>query len=146
YERDEIAVFRSFLGPNMTLIDVGANIGLYTALALAEPRFSGLLFALEPDAESRAYLHRAIAANTRPDGSVRVVVSDAAASDESGEAVLYRNVENRGDSRIYSAPALTEGAVVPTTTLDELAEREGIESVELLKIDVQGAEAKVVAG
>lgn len=146
YERDEIAVFRSFLGPNMTLIDVGANIGLYTALALAEPRFSGRLIALEPDAESRAYLHRAIAANARPDGRVRVVVSDAAASDESGEAVLYRNVENRGDSRIYSAPALTEGAVVPTTTLDELAEREGIESVELLKIDVQGAEAKVVAG
>lgn len=146
YERDEIAAFRSFLGPGMTMIDVGANIGLYTALALAEPAFSGTIVALEPDAESRTYLRRAIASNARSDGTVRVVVSDAAASDHSGEVVLYRNADNRGDSRIYPAPALAQGAAVPTTTLDELAEREGIDSVGLLKIDVQGAEAQVIAG
>ena len=41
YERGEIAFFRSRFGADMTLVDIGANVGLYSALALSTPGFRG---------------------------------------------------------------------------------------------------------
>src|SRR3954454_7147659 len=47
YERDEIALFRSLYDPRRTFIDVGANVGLYTALALSDQRGVGRILSLE---------------------------------------------------------------------------------------------------
>src|ERR1700694_4432842 len=56
YEKAEIAFFRRHFRKDMTFIDVGANVGLYTALAMATPDFRGKIIAVEPHGESRRNL------------------------------------------------------------------------------------------
>jgi len=63
YERDEISFFQSHFTKGMTFIDVGANAGLYTGLALSTKDYKGTLLAIEPCSESRYYLEKTIQNN-----------------------------------------------------------------------------------
>ncbi len=146
YEREEIDFFRKHFRPEMNLIDVGANVGLYTGLALATPNFSGSILCVEPDTESRNFLAATIAANSREQNSPSVAVCDCAASDCAGTTPFFRNPENRGDNRIYADSLVREVGIVRTETLDALCEQHGIRKLDFLKIDVQGAEARVLNG
>lgn len=144
YERGEIAFFRSRFRAEMTLVDVGANVGLYSALALATPGFHGRVLAVEPHAESRGYLEKTIASNAPAPGAAHIV--GLAASDRAGTLALYKNPENKGDNRLYPDPLLPAEESVGADTLDNICRRAGIASTQFVKIDVQGAEAQVVRG
>ena len=146
YERDEMDFFRANFLPDMTLIDVGANVGLYSGMALATPGFQGRILAIEPHAESRRFLQGTLRSNGSVEQQRRVVVSDLAASDRAGTLTLYENSQNRGDNRIYPDPLLDRTEPIASDTLDRICEQSGIGSVQFLKIDVQGAEAKVIHG
>ena len=89
YERGELAFFRSRFGAGMTFVDVGANVGLYSALALSTPGFYGRVLAIEPHRESRLYLEKTIQSNAAPPG--RALICELAASDCSGTLTLYQN-------------------------------------------------------
>jgi FkbM family methyltransferase len=144
YERGEIAFFRSRFRAGMTLVDVGANVGLYSALALSTPGFHGRVLALEPHAESRRYLEKTIESNAPAPGAAQIV--GLAASDRAGTLALYKNPENKGDNRLYPDPLLQGEESVGADTLDNICRRAGIASAQFVKIDVQGAEAQVVRG
>jgi len=144
YERGEIAFFRSRFQPGMTLVDVGANVGLYSALALSMPGFHGRVLALEPHAESRRYLEKTIEANAPAPGAAQIV--GLAAADRAGTLALYKNPENKGDNRLYPDPLLKGTESIEADTLDNICRRSGIASAQFVKIDVQGAEAQVVRG
>jgi len=144
YERGEIAFFRSRFRAGMTLVDVGANVGLYSALALSTPGFHGRVLALEPHAESRRYLEKTIAGNAPTPGAAQIV--GLAASDRAGTLALYKNPENKGDNRLYPDPLLRSEESVGADTLDNICRRAGIASAQFVKVDVQGAEAQVVRG
>lgn len=140
YERGEIAFFRSHFGAGMTFIDIGANVGLYSALALATPGFRGRVLAIEPDSESRRYLQKTIA------GNPAALISPLAAADRPGTLTLYKNPENKGDNRLYPDPLLRGEEAVAADTLDSICRSHGISSAQFIKIDVQGAEAQVMRG
>jgi len=144
YERGEIAFFRSRFGADMTLVDVGANVGLYSALALSTPGFRGRVLAIEPHAESRVYLQKTIQSNAAPSGAA--MICELAASDRPETLTLYKNPENKGDNRVYRDPLLQGEETIGADTLDNICGRHGISSAQFIKIDVQGAEAKVVRG
>lgn len=141
YERGEIAYFRSRFGVDMTFIDVGANVGLYSALALSTPGFRGRVLAIEPHAESRLYLQKTIESNG---GAAQIC--ELAASDRPGTLTLYKNPENKGDNRLYPDPLLRGEETIAADTLDNICRRYGIASAHFIKIDVQGAEAQVIRG
>jgi len=144
YERGEIAFFRSRFRAGMTLVDVGANVGLYSALALSTPGFHGRVLALEPHAESRRYLERTVESNAPAPGAAQIV--GLAASDRAGTLALYKNPQNKGDNRLYPDPLLQGTESIEPDTLDNICRRAGIASAQFVKIDVQGAEAQVVRG
>ena len=146
YEPDEIAFFCDYFRPDMTFIDVGANIGLYTGMAMSVAGFDGKILAIEPHKESRQFLAKTIASNGNGKQRANVMVSALAALDCAGKSKLYKNSQNKGDNRIYPDPMLDEEEVIATDTLDNICQRYGIESVHFMKIDVQGAEAKVISG
>lgn len=146
YEKEEIAFFQNSIKPDMVFVDVGANLGLYTALGMRRLRHPGRIIAIEPDPVSAAFLQSTIQANTPNHQTPHVSAHQVALSDTQGYLNLYRNPENKGDNRIYPDPLCPDAIPVPTTTLDALLADEGIASIDFIKIDVQGAEAKVIAG
>lgn len=146
YENEEIAFFERVVEPEMIFVDVGANVGLYTALGLNRMCYPSKIICVEPDPISASFLKQTIRSNQKGNQSPEVSFYQVALSDKPGEVLLYKNPENKGDNRIYSDPLCTDVIEVPSDTLDNLLERENIEEINLIKIDVQGAEAKVVAG
>ena len=144
YERGEIAVFRSRFRQDMVFVDVGANVGLYSAIALSTPGFRGRVLAIEPDRESRLYLQKTIESSGARPGTA--LICELAASERPETLTLYRNPENKGDNRVYPDPLLDGGVTVAADSLDNICRRHGISAAQFIKIDVQGAEALVVRG
>jgi FkbM family methyltransferase len=146
FERQEIKYFSSICRPSMTFLDVGANVGLYTALAMHLCP-GGRVISIEPHSESREYLRRNIAANSA-EGNAQVSVFGCAASDREGTGQLYVNLDNKADSRIYLSEAATKGHTleVPIRTVDSIFAELSLSSVDLLKIDVQGSELQAIEG
>lgn len=146
YERGEIAFFRSRFAADMTLVDIGANVGLYSALALSTPGFRGRVLAIEPHSESRLYLQKTLESNAGKAAPGAALICELAASDRPETVTLYQNPENKGDNRLYPDPLLRGAETVSADTLDSICRRYAIASAQFVKIDVQGAEAKVIRG
>ncbi|MFV0416345.1 MAG: FkbM family methyltransferase [Chthoniobacterales bacterium] len=145
YENEEIDFFVKCFEPEMTLVDVGANVGLYTGLALHKPSKAKIL-CVEPDKSSFGYLKQTIQSNSTAAQQDNIAIHNLAASDSKGELTLYKNSENKGDNRIYADPLCNEHEKIASDTLDNLCEQAGLEHINYLKVDVQGAEFKVFSG
>ncbi len=138
----------SRLGDDTTLVDVGAHIGLTTVpVALARRRTR--ILALEPHPQNFRRLRDHVALN----GCRNVEVERMAAGAEPGVAVLSSEGEGSDYHRVIGpadhgyGPTPADGTVeVEMTSIDELADRRGIERIDLLKLDVEGHEARVFDG
>jgi FkbM family methyltransferase len=142
YELPETKFFLRVCRAGMTFLDIGANVGYYTALALARMQQSGKIVALEPDPENFKYLQATIAAN---DGRIAVCFQRAA-SDHAGRMTLYTSSDNRGDNRLYANELCQGSCEVEVETVDSILTAIEIEAVDLIKMDVQGYESHVLAG
>lgn len=143
YEREEIAFCRKIMRPGMVFVDVGANVGLYSALALRAG--ARQVVCVEPSPDTLPFLRRTLEANCAP--GARCDIFEGAAAEAPGEVRLYQNPENRGDNRLYPDPLCSAPPLaVRCDTLDALAERLDIPQADMIKVDVQGAEGRVLAG
>ncbi len=142
YERSEIAFVRRAVGPGMTVLDVGANVGLYTALLSHAVGSAGRVIAFEPDPESFRYLQQTV----RENGATNVELVPMAAARRDGVARLYTSSSNRGDNRLYESELCDGSVEVGTVRLDAFLAGSGVERVDFVKIDVQGFEGEVLAG
>lgn len=136
YERAKLSRFAASLSPGDVVFDLGANVGLYSLLAAARVGRTGQVIAFEPLARNLRYLRAHLQLNSAH--NVRVV--GKAVSDRTGSA-LFR------ESQSASMGCLSaEGTVaVQTITLDDVL-RSGGPAPQCIKIDVEGAEAEVLAG
>ncbi|HLJ16166.1 MAG TPA: FkbM family methyltransferase [Bryobacteraceae bacterium] len=142
YEKAETAFFCSVCQPGMIFLDIGANVGYYTALASGRIGKQGKIIALEPDRENFQYLKRTVAAN----GAEHAVCIRKAAADRNGSTRLYISANNRGDHRLYANDLSGSSYEVEISTIDEILKEQGLDSVDLVKIDVQGYEGHVLRG
>jgi FkbM family methyltransferase len=143
-------LFRSFPPGNYrTVLDVGAHQGSFTDLAI--PYFAPeRIWLVEADPEYGAVLKQKY--STQPE----VTVIPCAISNLSGHVKLRIN-SHRDSSSILPMESISQktfglkmsetGTVdVPAWTLDELFEREKISHVDLMKVDIQGAERLMIEG
>ena len=142
YEKAETRFFQSACRDGMTFLDVGANLCYYTALAARAVGPNGRVLAVEPDPDSFGYLEQTIAANAV--GNVEAF--PVAASDAPATLPLYISTDNRGDNRLYASGEDRPQVEVAARPLDALLRENKIDTVDLIKIDVQGYEPKVIAG
>jgi len=122
---------------NAAVIDIGANIGVFTIYAVHCG--ARRVDAYEPSAESFAALERNVRANGLEG---RAVVHRAAVWDGSSASVRFP----RGSSVLNAVLAADAGAAhddVPATSLDAVVRDVG--TVDLLKMDCEGAEARILA-
>jgi FkbM family methyltransferase len=141
YEREETAFFRKNLRDGMALVDVGANVGLFTALAIRQK--ASRILAVEPHRESLVFLEKTILANKPP---MPVTIEPVAVGAAQGQCDLFMNPFNKGDNRTTPAPELLASERVRVETLDDLCAKHGISQIDFLKIDVQGGELGVLLG
>jgi len=146
YEKEEIGLFSRTIQPGMTVVDVGANLGAYSAVCLDRLQGRGQLLAIEPAKENFLWLQRNLNHNRGLILQTKVHAVRAALASKTGVAVLHKNPANKGDNRLYPDGLLAGTEKVKTTTLDLLCRQKGIRSIDVLKIDVQGLEGEVLSG
>jgi FkbM family methyltransferase len=152
YEHSEQALFAKYLHGDMTLVDIGANLGLYTAASMHHLDAGGRIVAFEPHPITYEFLQKSVAANqTNGRACPRVDTFNLAATPEPRNQELRLNPENRGDNRTYHGTY--EGKVEEWDTLsvegrpvDDVLVELGIDEVNFVKIDIQGYEQKAISG
>jgi FkbM family methyltransferase len=128
--------------PGDVVFDCGANIGVYTRVALAAG--AKLVVAIEPAPENVECLRRNYAAEV---SQGRVIVVPKGVWDHDDVLILREDADNSArDSFVGSyGPAVRETRV-PLTTIDQLVEELKLDSVGFMKLDIEGAEKKALAG
>lgn len=137
YEFHKQREIASAVRPGMVCFDIGANVGFYTLLlsALAGPQ--GSIFAFEPAPRNCVFLRRHLAMNSCSNVSVREMALadfDGFASFDPDLGVSEGHLSESGSLRIKCA------------CIDTLIANGEIAPPGLIKMDVEGAEAKVLQG
>ncbi|HET9209405.1 MAG TPA: FkbM family methyltransferase [Thermoanaerobaculia bacterium] len=141
-ERREVRFLRGQVRPGMVVFDVGANLGFYTLLLAGRVGPEGRVHAFEPDPLSFDILRR------RAAGRANVETERTAVGDQAGTITLYTSRSNRADNRVHPSldAGATEAVEVPLTTLDGYCAARGIERIDAVKMDIQGAEVAALSG
>jgi FkbM family methyltransferase len=147
FEVPETIIFKKLLQPGMTFLDVGANIGYFSALASSFVGEKGTVIALEPEPKNQALLQKTSLSNPGP----KYHLFQLAASSKSGSSTFYVSSSNCGDNRLADSAQQDDNdewnsMTVACVTLDELFIEKDLPLPDVIKIDVQGFEADVIAG
>ena len=134
----EVALLLSVLQPDMTFVDVGANIG---AMTIPAARRAGRVVAYEP----QRIAYQTLCGNVSVNDLKNVTCVQAAVGDKSGtvnvpelDYTAEQNLAGLDLRHQYAGMTFT----VPLVRLDD----DNFERCDLIKIDVEGMEAQVVAG
>jgi len=130
-------VLAGLVKPGTTVIDVGANVGFYTRRFAEWVRPGGEVIAIEPEDMNFTTLKRAMGKR----GLVNVLPLQAVAAEQAGRLRLEKNPFHPADHRIGD-----NGVEVEAVTIDGVLGERAWPSVSLIKIDVQGAEERVLKG
>lgn len=140
YETHVQDVFRRYIRPGATIIDVGANIGFFTMLSASLVGSEGRVIAIEPNRRNV----RLLEASRRANRFEQVEVHNVAAHSEPATLVLNASYSNGTVSALSDdIHALMLSEVVPAQKIDTMVDGR---VVDFIKIDVEGAELKALKG
>lgn len=125
--------------PGMTVVDVGANVGVYTGLFSKSVGPHGKVIALEPSPSNWRALCKAASVNHWDN----VELHQIAAADRSGHMHFECSVFNSGNNALSVDGRSGGGLEVEVASLDSIVAGR---KVHFIKIDVQGWEASVLRG
>lgn len=143
YEKFELELFRSTVKTNMTVIDIGANIGLYSVIA-GEKASQGRVFSYEPENENFSILTE----NIKKNNLNNITAFKIALSNTQGTRSLYFTEDNRGTHSFADNRNTNWSISVNTDTLDNSLSMiiPPVTNVDIIKMDVEGAEPLVFEG
>ncbi len=143
FEPETVHAFAALLAPGMTVLDVGANVGQFTLVAARRVGPSGRVHAFEPTPELAAHILRNLDLN----GLENVAVNAIAVSDEAGRATLHLvQPDDPGENSIVDPSPGARTLEVPTVTLDGYIAEHEVGRVDVIKIDIEGAEIPALRG
>jgi FkbM family methyltransferase len=128
-----LSMVRELVRPEMTVWDIGANVGLFSFAAAS---LGAQVLAVEADIWLANLINRSVRLNGLP-----VTVIAAAVSDRPGVSKLYLSDEGRASNSLNGCGF---AQTVVTLTLDWLLEQ--FAAPQVLKIDVEGMEYAVLKG
>lgn len=142
----ELEVIRKFIPSCKIIFDVGAHVGDWTRLVLNHnPKAE--IHCFEPS----AFTFKKLSSQNFPS---RVICNSFGLSSHIGEAKLQVFVEGDGMNSLYRREGLQDRGIsvqekqetISLQTLDEYCQKKKIQSIDFLKIDVEGHELKVLRG
>jgi FkbM family methyltransferase len=153
YEARVGGAISRLLGPGMTFVDAGANIGLFSLLASKIVGHQGQIHCFEPDPRN----FRRLLTNIRLSKASNITANKIALTDQEGYVDL-RMVEDDGWGRFSSLGQPAPGVLMPRraakfvtervrcSTLSQYAAEKGIRRIHLVKLDVEGSELLALRG
>jgi len=143
YEPFEETLLLSALNQGDSVIDIGANIGVYTLQMAQKVGKYGKVYAIEPEPHNIKILERNIAENKFS----QVEVLPFALSNKQSRTKLYLSYDNFGDHRIYDGDYVRKRKTISVVakTLDSLLYKK-TGNISVMKIDTQGYEPFVIEG
>lgn len=141
FEYGSEKLFRELLEPDMVVLDVGANLGIYTLHALS----AGCeVYSFEPVPRTYEIMRQNIKANGFADTG-KAHTFNCAVSDNDKPVSFYYNVKMCGHSNMFEAEGDSDREIsVDCVVLDDLLA--DIPHIDVVKIDVEGAEYNVLSG
>ncbi len=152
---DDTFKLRSFTGPyekhmidsirlseDSNFIDVGANVGVYTLYAATIIR-KGKIIAIEA---AKAHYENALLPNIQLNSLQNVVCLNAAVWDTDNEEIkLYDDIISGYNPTCFGGAGVKYN-IVGTRTLDSIVAEYGLDNIDYIKMDIEGAEAKALQG
>jgi FkbM family methyltransferase len=126
--------------PGMTVVEVGANIGYYALLETRLVGSGGKVIAIEPVPRNVEGLRR----NVRNNGRTNIEVHQLAIADRNGTLPMYLSARSNWHSLLPTPSA--ETCMVPVSTLDDFLFSAPPDSVDLIRMDVEGYEIEIIKG
>ena len=145
YERQQTRLFKGLLEPGMIVLDIGANIGYYSLIAARIVGREGKVYAFEPEPRNYELLVKNIDLN----GYSNVVPIQKAISNRCGKVELFIDRVNLGAhsfSRDNNEKNAGSIEVEATTVDDFLGGLSQDNEVDIIRMDVEGAEGLVIEG
>lgn len=142
FEPAEGRMVARILRPGDTFIDVGANVGFFTALAARAVGPTGRVIAYEPSPVACAKLRQMVEANRLH----QVEVVEAGLGATAGSETIYWSAAAGNHTPTMLPHPASDHRAVEVRTLDAEARRLDLASIALIKIDVEGFELRVFQG
>jgi len=145
YENSEWQFVSRFLKIGWTVLDIGAHHGFYTILASKKVGIAGRVIAFEPSPRE----NKRLSMHVRLNQCHNVKVEPLALGNQECTAPFF--IVDNGNSGCNSlrTPAVSESTstiTVGTSSLDVYLKRQGIDHVDFIKIDAEGAELEIFKG
>lgn len=138
-ERDYDRVEGFTPAPGQSVLDIGANVGVFTTRAARRVGPTGRVVAVEPHPEN----FRLLSGNVERNGLDNARLVEAALDDHSGKTELF--VHERGIN--HSLKRRTGRSIlVALKTIDQVVEEAGLERIDLIKIDTEGNVPAILRG
>lgn len=144
FEKRELSFVCGCAKKGDTVIDIGANIGLYTVTLAHAIGPDGRVFAIEPVKKNCESLKKNIENNHLSNTTIFPI----AIGEQNGETKIHLPSDLAFASVVTSTKEAAENdtVTVPLKTLDSIWEETGEKKIKLIKIDVEGAELSVLKG
>lgn len=152
HEEATTRLFRKLLHPGNVVLDLGANIGYFTLIAARAVGATGRVVSFEPERRNFWYLSKNVSIN----GLKQVTTHQMAIAEKSGWTKLYLCSYDSGHHTINQFQGIAaisrgrryqeEAVDIRTVRVDDILDEMGIGHVDVIKMDVEGAEALAVAG
>lgn len=140
YEIFELDIFNKILKPGMVVLDIGANLGIYSSEASKAVGSQGKVYSFEPIPENLRYLKHNL--NLNKAGNVEIV--PCAVGAKTGKEKIYLSESNVGTHSMGGKSG--KYIEVKTDTIDSFVKRRRIDKIDLIKIDVEGYESQALSG
>lgn len=145
YEKENVDFIKAHGVEGMTFVDIGAHLGLISVIAAKIAKSGGKVYAFEPTPSTFQALNRIVKIN----GLSEVILCiNMAVSDKTGEAnFLVDAWAGSNANSLVERPDKERKAVrIPTIQLDSFVETSSISRIDMIKIDVEGAELSALRG
>ena len=136
-------LFKEVVKPGMVVVDVGANVGIYTLLGARLLAGRGKVYSFEPTPGTASILRQNIQVNGFLESGI-IDLRAEAVTDKRGVGRLTVFANDCGHNTLFGSSGEADSVNVPTISLDDALQAE--DHVDFVKIDAEGSEADIIRG
>ena len=146
FDPNEFVFLDRYLQPGMTFLDAGANEGVYSVFAAQRVGGAGTVWAFEPSSRERARLECNLELNRLPAKVFALALAEVDAPAELSVAGYEHEGQNTLGEFSFVTTELARKEAVQLARLDDIVQRENPARLDVIKLDIEGAELRALQG